>query len=154
MGTLPGAWAQRMSRLVHLDLNSNNFTGSVPTEWTAPGAFAQLQSLFLGHTYLSGPLPGEGSPSQRQPESRACWAELAFVCGLHGGCSRYHACSGTDHVFTCSLFEVGAWHLFTACKRSRLSASFEFDLCSIHMHRMRRRPYQLMDMRIRLCLSC
>lgn len=62
-GTLPGAWAQNMTSLVHLDLTLNSFTGEVPAEWAAPGAFPELQTLFLGHTYLTGSLPGESHPN-------------------------------------------------------------------------------------------
>lgn len=61
-GRLPdlGSWAHDMGSLVHLDLGWNwNITGSFPAEWAAPDAFPQLQTLYLSHVSLSGPLPGK-----------------------------------------------------------------------------------------------
>ncbi|KAL4529628.1 hypothetical protein Ndes2437B_g08800 [Nannochloris sp. 'desiccata'] len=59
-GNLPPA----LSTLVHLtslDLQYNEFSGSLPEIWAGSGQFPALQSLYLGNNSLSGQVPWQGT---------------------------------------------------------------------------------------------
>ena len=73
-----------MTRLVYLDLGGNRgITGSVPTEWAEPNAFPKLQTLFLRHCSMAGPLPGMPPPLPAHKHARQYPGSLCT--GAHEG---------------------------------------------------------------------
>ena len=63
-------------------LSGNHFTGSLPNEWAAPGAFPALTSLALSSSQMNGSLPRSWGAAgafpalqvrRRPPRLLRCW---------------------------------------------------------------------------------
>jgi hypothetical protein len=76
-GTLPGSWAQSLPKVQILSLQSNRLSGEMPLEWALPGAFQNLEEIYLQDNMLEGQLP-KGTAQVRLSYPRLRIMDLSY----------------------------------------------------------------------------